>query len=151
MHLLPPKLVQKLSTSQNGVAQVAWLARLKPARCAVAKLRAACCAAATWAALPATPVCFHSFSQTRPILQCPGGLRHALIPAKVAICCKRVLGCHPHLSCLGKALGFGVVSFKACGFRRGLCPKQAVSAWAQHVTALNTGLERAICHTALVQ
>ena len=33
----------------------------------------------------------------------------------INICCRRVLGCHPHLSCPGKVLDFGVVSFKACG------------------------------------
>ena len=41
-------------------------------------------------------------------------------------CCRRVLGFHPHLSCPGEALGFGVASFKACGCGRGLCPKQVV-------------------------
>ena len=39
-----------------------------PAHCAAAKLRATRCATATWVALPATSVCFHSFTQTRPIL-----------------------------------------------------------------------------------
>ena len=46
--------------------------------------------------------------------------------ANVPAYCRRVLGCHPHLSCVGKALGFGVALFEACGCRQGLCPKQAV-------------------------
>ena len=35
--------------------------------------------------------------------------------------CRKVLGCHPHPSCPGKALGFVVVLFKACGCGQGLC------------------------------
>ena len=83
-----------------------------PARCAVEKLRPARCATANLAALPTTSICFHNFTKRRPILQYPGGLRHALFPAKVAICCTRVLGCHPLPSCIGEALGFNVVSPK---------------------------------------
>ena len=38
---------------------------------------------------------FHCFSRMGPILHCPGGLRYASFPAKVAIYCRRVLDCHP--------------------------------------------------------
>ena len=39
--------------------------------------------------------CFQCLIQPGPILNHPGGLRHTLFPAKFAICCRRVLGCHP--------------------------------------------------------
>ena len=55
------------------------------------------------------------------IPQCPGGLRCALLPAKVAIHCRRFLGCYPHPSRVGKALGFRVVSFKAGDYGQGIC------------------------------
>ena len=92
-----------------------------PAHCTAAKLQPAHSAMVNLAALPTTSVHFHSFTQIRPILQHPGGLRHALLLAKVAICCKRILGSHPLLSCVGKALGFDVVSLEAGGHGQGLC------------------------------
>ena len=39
-----------------------------PAHCATAKLQPACCTVVNLAALPTTSVCFHSFTQRRPIL-----------------------------------------------------------------------------------
>ena len=126
-HLLPPKLVQyrpQAKTAQHGWPglpvldlAIALCRDRSSAHCAVAKLQAA---AALWQLSLAhylSPLPQIHQNETHPI--CPGGLRCTSIPAKVAICCRRVLGCHPHPSCMGKALGFGVASFKACGCRRG--------------------------------
>ena len=48
---------------------------------------------------------FHCFTWIRPILHHSGGLSHALLPAKVAIYCKRGLGCHLLLGCIEEELG----------------------------------------------
>ena len=130
-HLLPPKLVQISFMSQNGVIRAAWLACLRPAHCSAQRQEPCLLHHGQIAGCPLRCSDLGSLArylslfpqlhpnETHPTL--PGGLRHALIPAKVAICCRRVLGCHPHPSCMGKALGFGVALFKACSCGRGLC------------------------------
>ena len=49
--------------------------------------------------------CFHCFYQMGPILHCPGALRHASFPAKVAILFTRVFSYLPFLGCMEKELG----------------------------------------------
>ena len=48
---------------------------------------------------------FLYFSRAGPILYHLSGLRRILFPAKVAICCRRVLGCHPFPGCVEEELG----------------------------------------------
>ena len=48
---------------------------------------------------------FLYFSRAGPIQTRPSGHRHASFPAKVANCCRRVLGCHPLPGCLEEELG----------------------------------------------
>ena len=101
---------------QCSMVQVAWLVHLEHCPLHHAKIGAlpfapwrncslACHAMLKLVALPATSFRFHCFSQMRPILQCPGGYKCALIPAKATICCRRVPGCHPLPSCLEEVLG----------------------------------------------
>ena len=97
------------------MTRVAWLARFRPAHCAVPRQEPCHMRRSQIAGCPlhrgnlGSLACYLSLlpqlhpNKTHPIY--PGRLRCALIPAKVAICCRRVLGCHPHPSCMGKALG----------------------------------------------
>ena len=105
------------------MAQAAQLARLKPAHCVAPRQELCPLCRGQIAGCPlrhgelGSLACYHSPlpqlhpDQTHPT--CPGGLRRTSIPAKVAIFFRRVLGCHPLLSCVGKVLGFSVASFEA--------------------------------------
>ena len=52
---------------------------------------------------------FLYFSQAGPIQTCSSGYRHTLFPAKVAICCRRVLGCPPLPGLRGRRAGWDVI------------------------------------------
>ena len=98
-----------------------------PAHCTTAKLWAAHCM--PWQLRQPCPLpqsASTSFTQTRPILQLPGGLRRASIPAKVAICCRRVLGCHPHPSCAGQGAGLQCDLIQSMWLQMRFVPKQVV-------------------------